>query len=240
MKTTRTRIKICGLTRPQDVDAAVAAGADAIGFVFYPSSPRFVSAQVAQSLVRRLPAWVAAVGLFVNMPRDEMLAIADTAGLSHLQLHGDESPEHCAGLGRPVIKALRLKGQAQTATSQGFAEEQGRLRGLLAAYSDCHAVLFDSDSPGFGGSGQGFDWTLLTPALLQTPQRACSWVLSGGLESGSVGAAIAALSPPCLDVSSGVERREAGQIVKGEKDPQRINEFVAAVQTADQIKKTRS
>jgi phosphoribosylanthranilate isomerase len=233
----RTRIKICGLTRPQDVDAAVAAGVDAIGFVFYPASPRYVDAQAARLLVRRLPAWMAAVGLFVNLPRDQMLSIADTVGLSHLQLHGDESPEQCAGLGRPVIKALRLKGQAETATPQGFAKEQARLYSLLNDYSDCHAVLFDSDSPGFGGSGQGFDWNLLAP---EATQRACSWVLSGGLESGSVGAAIARLNPPCLDVSSGVERREAGTIVKGEKDPQRINEFVAAVQTADQIKKTRS
>jgi phosphoribosylanthranilate isomerase len=233
----RTRIKICGLTRPQDVDAAVAAGVDAIGFVFYPQSPRAVDAATARALIRRLPAWVAAVGLFVNAPRDQILATADTAGLSHLQLHGDESAEDCAGLGRPVIKALRVK---MTHNLDQLAAEKARIASLVAHYSHCQAVLLDSESQGFGGSGQGFDWAVIGPGLTEDPQRQSAWVLSGGLESGSVGGAILKLHPSCVDVSSGVERLDAAKVVKGEKDPQRIEDFVAAVRAADQLKIKKS
>jgi phosphoribosylanthranilate isomerase len=232
----RTRIKICGLTRPQDVDAAIEAGVDAIGFVFYPQSPRCVDTTTARSLIRRLPAWVSAVGLFVNAPRDQILATADSVGLSHLQLHGDESVADCSGLGRPVIKALRVK---MTHNSAEVASEQARIASLAAQFSGCHAILLDSESQGFGGSGQGFNWAVIGPALTEDPQRRSAWVLSGGLESGSVGRAIAEIGPTCVDVSSGVERRVAEKVIKGEKDPQRIKEFVAAVRAADQLKMTR-
>ncbi|MEN9759616.1 MAG: hypothetical protein RL676_765 [Pseudomonadota bacterium] len=221
----RTRIKICGLTREPDVDAALAAGADALGFVFYEKSPRCVSIQQAQRLVRRLPAWVASVGLFVNTPRDVVLQVSDQVGLSHIQLHGDESPEDCAGLGRPVIKAIRIAQDDHT---------PGHLARRVAQYMDCQAVLFDADSSAFGGSGRSFDWSILAGAFDKAPGLAATWVLSGGLESGSVGRAIAQCSPPCVDVSSGVEQQEGGVSVKGIKDAQRIVEFVAAVRAADQ------
>lgn len=226
----RTRIKICGLTREQDVDAAVKAGADAIGFVFYPQSPRAVSVETAQKLARRLPAWVASVGLFVNASRDEMLSVCDRAGLSHIQLHGDEPPEHCAGLGRPVIKAIRVK-TGLSSVDSGI--EASRIQRLVASYRGvCHAVLFDAESQGFGGSGQPFDWSILSAALAGAPEFGPTWVLSGGLESGSVGRAIQSLRPPCVDVSSGVELMESGKPVKGVKDAARISEFVAAVSAA--------
>lgn len=228
----RTRIKVCGLTREADVEAAVQAGADALGFVFYEPSPRSVSVQQAQRLIRRVPAWVAVVGLFVNAPRSIVTSVADAVGLSHLQLHGDESPEDCRGLGRPVIKALRLSAKAEMAASPAAPA----LADQVAAYSDCHAVLFDADSAGFGGSGQAFDWARLGGAFAKAPRHEACWVLSGGLESGSVGQAIAQLAPPCVDVSSGVEARENGKQLKGIKDAIRIREFVAAVQAADAVR----
>lgn len=221
----RTRIKVCGLTRQADVDAAIEAGVDAIGLVFYAKSPRAVSIELARSLVRGVPAWVSVVGLFVNAPRGEILAAADAVGLSHIQLHGDESPELCQELGRPVIKALRIAPGPDAAN---------RLAQGLSLYRHCQAVLLDSDSSGFGGSGQTFDWGLIGPELRNDPQRQRTWVLSGGLESDSVGRAIALLRPPCVDVSSGVERLGAdGVTIKGEKDANRIRQFVAAVQAAD-------
>ena len=229
----RTRIKVCGLTREADVDDAIDAGVDAIGFVFYEPSPRSVSIQQAQRLARRVPAWVCLVGLFVNAPRDLILGVADEVGLSHLQLHGDESPEDCRGLGRPVIKALRLGGPL---SAPATAAQELSIAEWVAAYEDCHAVLFDADSSGFGGSGQAFDWGLLSGAFVRAPRFEASWVLSGGLESGSVGQAIARLRPPCVDVSSGVEARENGKQLKGIKDARRIREFVASVRVADALR----
>lgn len=227
----RTRIKICGLTREQDVDAAVEAGADAVGFVFYDKSPRFVSPEAASGLIRRLPPWMAAVGLFVNAPRQTIQQVADRAGLTHLQLHGDESPEVCRGLGRPVVKAIRVR-TGLNAPPELLAEAT-RLRGLVTAYADCHALLFDADSAGFGGSGHAFNWDLLGDILADAPALRRTWVLSGGLESGSVGQAIARLNPPCVDVSSGVEVLQGTDLRKGLKDPARIRAFVEAVQVAD-------
>jgi phosphoribosylanthranilate isomerase len=227
----RTRIKICGLTREQDVDAAVEAGVDAVGFVFYDKSPRAVSADAAAAMIRRLPPWMAAVGLFVNAQRETILQIADQAGLTHLQLHGDEPPEACLRLGRPVVKAIRVR----TGLAEGEASmaETSRLIGLVRAYADCHALLFDADSEGFGGSGRSFDWDLLANVLADTPERRRTWVLSGGLESGSVGQALARLGPVCVDVSSGVELLQDGRPCKGVKDPARIRAFAQAVQVAD-------
>ncbi len=233
----RTRIKICGLTRESDVEAAIEAGVDALGFVFYDASPRAVSADRARLLVRRIPAWMASVGLFVNASRDEILRTADRAGLSHLQLHGDETPKDCLGLGRPVIKAIRVRA---TTDEQSLDQESARIRGLVDQFSACQAILLDADSAGFGGSGQAFDWAVVERAglsrrsLAKAPSDGAAWVLSGGLESGSVGQSILRLSPPCVDVSSGVERLEAGRPVKGEKDALRISAFVNAVRLADE------
>ncbi len=225
----RTRVKICGLTREQDIDAAVEAGVDALGFVFYSQSPRSVSARRARELIRQVPAWVSTVGLFVNASRSEMLAISDEAGISHLQLHGDEPPGDCIGLGRPVIKAIRVKTALQGAA---VSEELSRLSDQVRAYVDCQALLFDSESTGYGGSGQAFDWGILEALLAQFPLRKATWVLSGGLESGSVGSAIARLSPPCVDVSSGVESLKDGKPLRGIKDAARIASFVDAVRAA--------
>jgi len=223
----RTRIKICGLTRPEDVDAAVEAGVDAIGLVFYAASPRAVDIARAQQLVRRLPAWMASVGLFVNASRQDIARTADAVGLSHLQLHGDESPEDCQGYGRPVIKALRLPtGHAGSAV---HFDHQALIK-LALPYRDCAAVLFDADSAGFGGSGQTFDWGCLDQAGQSFGQ---SWVLSGGLSAENVGQAIAQLRPPAVDVSSGVELLDDGKVQKGLKDSSRIQTFVQAVRAAD-------
>lgn len=225
----RTRIKICGLTREHDVDAAIEAGVDALGFVFYGQSPRAVSAKRACELIRRVPAWVATVGLFVNASREEILRTADSAGVSHLQLHGDEPPEACEGYGRPLIKALRVKPGLDV---EATAQEIARVTAQVKAYEHCQALLFDSDSAGFGGSGQAFDWAVIEAVLAQFPSRQATWVLSGGLESGSVAQAIHRLCPPCIDVSSGVEALQEGKPLKGVKDPARIMKFVQAVRDA--------
>lgn len=230
----RTRIKICGLTREADVDAAVEAGVDAVGFVFYGPSPRNVSIQQAQRMVRRLPAWMSAVGLFVNASRHQMIEVADQVGLSHLQLHGDEPPERCTELGRPVIKAIRVTPGVAADRAQS-RHEADRVLNAMMAYMDCQAVLFDADSVGFGGSGKTFDWSLIEDVLTRSPRLRSTWVLSGGLESQSVVQAIARLRPPCVDVSSGVELLQNGVTVKGLKDAKRIMEFVAAVRTADAL-----
>ena len=223
----RTRIKICGLTRPEDVDAAVEAGVDAIGLVFYPASPRFVQIETARQLVRRLPAWMACVGLFVNASREQILRTSDAVGLSHLQLHGDETPMDCQGFGRPVIKAIRLPtGPA----GQGGLDGSALIK-LTKPYGDCAAVLFDADSAGFGGSGQSFDWRCLADSA-STLGR--TWVLSGGLSLDNVADAVKRLRPPAVDVSSGVEQVVDGRTQKGIKDPVRIQAFVNAVRMADQ------
>jgi phosphoribosylanthranilate isomerase len=220
----RTRIKICGLTRPQDVDAAVEAGVDAVGLVFYAASPRAVDVVTARQLVRRLPAWMASVGLFVNASREQILQTADAVGLSHLQLHGDETPEDCQGYGRPVIKAIRLP-----AGSGGISAEA--LVKLVQPYGNAAAVLFDADSAGFGGSGHSFDWACLQGANASLNQ---TWVLSGGLSTDNVADAVRRLRPPAVDVSSGVEQLINGKPQKGIKDSQRIAAFVEAVRAADQ------
>ena len=226
----RTRIKICGLTRPEDVDAAVEAGVDAIGLVFYPASPRFVEIETARQLVRRLPAWMACVGLFVNASREQILRTSDAVGLSHLQLHGDETPMDCQGFGRPVIKAIRLPAGPMIPNSQGGLDGSALIK-LTQPYGDCAAVLFDADSAGFGGSGQSFDWSCLADSASALGR---AWVLSGGLSLDNVADAVKRLRPPAVDVSSGVEQVVDGRTQKGIKDPVRIQAFVNAVRMADQ------
>lgn len=218
----RTRVKICGLTRAEDVRAAVAAGADAIGLVFYPESPRALGMEAARALLQDVPPWVARVGLFVNANRANILETAQAVGLSHLQLHGDESPADCQGLGLPVIKAIRVNA-ALVADSAGLIK-------LSSGFRGCAGLLFDSDSAGFGGSGEAFEWSALSPLLEQLGSR---WVLSGGLGPESVVRAIAQLAPPAVDVSSGVEQRIGDVVQKGIKDALRIEAFMTAVAEAD-------
>ncbi len=205
----RTRIKICGLTRPEDVDAAVAAGADAIGFVFYPKSPRYVTPEQAAALVRRLPPFVMAVGLFVNETPARLAASLEQVPLNLLQFHGDESPADCSRWGRPYIRAARVQ--------PGLDLVQ-----YAADFGGARALLLDAFVEGYGGGGHVFDWRLIPPQL-DLPV-----ILSGGLNPDNVGDAVRRVRPVAVDVSSGVEA------AKGIKDHQRMADFVAAVRAADQ------
>lgn len=205
----RTRIKICGLTRPEDVDAAVAAGADAIGFVFYPKSPRYVTPEQAAALVRRLPPFVMAVGLFVNETPVRLAAILEQVPLNLLQFHGDESPADCSRWGRPYIRAARVQ--------PGLDLIQ-----YAADFGGARALLLDAFVEGYGGGGHVFDWRMIPPQL-DLPV-----ILSGGLNPDNVGDAVRRVRPVAVDVSSGVEA------AKGIKDHQRMADFVAAVRAADQ------
>lgn len=205
----QTRIKICGLTRPEDVDAAVAAGADAIGFVFYPKSPRYVTPVQAAALVRRLPPFVLAVGLFVNEDPATLQTILEQVPLNLLQFHGDERPEDCSRWGRPYLRAARVQ--------PGLDLVQ-----YAADFSGARALLLDAFVEGYGGGGHVFDWRLIPPNL------SLPIILSGGLNPDNVADAVRRVRPVAVDVSSGVEA------AKGIKDHQRMADFVAAVRAADQ------
>jgi phosphoribosylanthranilate isomerase len=214
----RTRIKICGLTREQDVDAAVEAGADAIGLVLYPKSPRFVSAERAAELARRLPPFVMPVLLFVNEPLASVRAACELVPNAMLQFHGDETPAYCdqASGGRPWLRAARIPAdEAQPFDLLKFAQE----------YSRATALLLDAHVEGYGGAGRTFPWSRLPTSA------SCHAVLSGGLTPANVGDGILQVRPRftslAVDVSSGVEAS------KGLKDAAKINQFVAAVRAAD-------
>lgn len=208
-----TRIKICGITRLEDALTAAQAGADAIGLVFYPPSPRAVSVAVAQEIVANLPPFVTAVGLFVNETAAEIDRIYKQVGLDLLQLHGDETPQFCAGLGVPFLKALRVKPGDDVAN-------------LMNPWSDARSVLLDAFKQGVpGGTGEVFDWS-------QVPSsQAARIVLAGGLTPENVFGAVQASRPAAVDVSSGVEA------VPGLKSPEKIAAFVSAVRSADQTPK---
>lgn len=205
----KTRIKICGLTREKDVDAAVAAGADAIGFVFHPPSARFVTPQRAAELARRIPPFVAVVGLFVNATPETVLAACDGLPISILQFHGDEDVAFCRQFARPYLRAARVRPGLD-------------LLEFARAFPDARGLLLDAFVEGYGGGGQVFDWALIPPRLPGF------LVLSGGLTAANVGAAIERVRPVAVDVSSGVESG------KGIKDHQKIAAFVAAVRKADE------
>ena len=212
---TTPRIKICGLTRECDVAAAVEAGADALGFVFYAKSPRAVSAARAAELVRSVPPFVTVVGLFVNPAPDEVEAVLDRVPLNLLQFHGDEPESDCSRYRRPYVKAARMKAGVD-------------LLKYAADFPSARGLLLDTFVDGYGGSGQTFDWSLIpAPA-----ERDFAVVLSGGLDAGNVAEAVRAIRPAAVDVSSGVELHVKGKPVKGVKDPERIREFIAAVRGA--------
>ena len=204
----RTRIKICGLTREADVDAAVKAGADAVGFVFYDKSPRHVDVARAAQLARRLPAFVMPVGLFVNAPMALISAATQAVPQLVLQFHGDETPADCLAPGRPFLRAARM--------STGFD-----LLDFAARYPDAQAILLDAHVEGYGGGGKVFDWSLI-PRNVPRPV-----VLSGGLHAGNVIEGILQVRPWAVDVSSGVES------AKGIKDAEAIRRFCQAVREAD-------
>lgn len=205
----KTRIKICGLTREEDVDAAVAAGADAIGFVLYPASPRYVTPQQVAALARRIPPFVEVVGLFVNESPAVVHAACDIVPFSLLQFHGDEDTAYCRQFSRPYIRAARVRPGLD-------------LVEFARAFPDARGLLLDAFVEGYGGGGHVFDWTLIPPQLPGF------LVLSGGLTAANVGAAIERVRPVAVNVSSGVE------MGKGIKDHAKIAAFVAAVRKADE------
>ena len=227
--TIRTRIKICGLTREQDVDAAVAAGADAIGFVLYDKSPRFITPQRAAELAHRLPPFVTPVLLFVNATLSDIAAACSLVPGATLQFHGDESPAQCEQASqhgtRPFLRAARIP--------LGEAGRDFDLVKYASDYSNAQAILLDAAVEGFGGGGKAFNWSLL-PANVNA-----HLVLSGGLNAANVTDGILLVRPRCktlaVDVSSGVEvDSPGGGTRKGIKDIEKINQFVAAVRAADQ------
>jgi phosphoribosylanthranilate isomerase len=204
-----TRIKICGITRPEDVLAAAQCGADAIGLVFYQRSPRQVSIAQARQLAEVLPPFVSLVGLFVNAEAAFVREVMASVPLDLLQFHCDESPEYCAQFDRPYLKAIRVKSGVD-------------LLQCASEFSGAKGLLLDAHVEGVpGGTGTAFDWALI-PKQLPLPV-----ILSGGLDEGNVAAAIKQVRPYAVDVSSGVE---AG---KGIKDAAKIAAFIKEVNQID-------
>lgn len=202
------RSKICGITRVEDALVAAEAGADAIGLVFYPKSPRAVSVQQARTIIAALPPFVTTVGLFVNASRCELGEILDAVPLDMLQFHGDERPADCEGYHRPYIKALRVKPDDDVAAQ-------------IEPYGNASGILLDTFVAGVpGGTGLAFDWSLV-PRHLDRPI-----ILAGGLTPENVRSAIEQTQPYAVDVSGGVEARH------GIKDADKIRAFMRAVKGA--------
>ncbi|MFY9315680.1 MAG: phosphoribosylanthranilate isomerase [Burkholderiales bacterium] len=204
----RTRVKICGMTRAEDIQAAARAGADAIGLVFYPPSPRCLSPDRARLLAGEVPAFVSTVALFVNPAAAQVNEVLDRVRPSMLQFHGEEAPEFCAQFGVPWIKACRVRPQVD-------------LLEYLRPFSGAAGWLLDSHVEEYGGVGESFDWSLV-PA-----ERSRPIILSGGLTRENVRSAVRRVRPWAVDVSSGVES------AKGIKDAARIAAFIAEVRDAD-------
>ncbi len=202
------RAKICGITQAADAAAAAAAGADAIGLVFYRNSPRCVDVAQARRVMAALPPFVTTVGLFVDAPPAEVVAVIQAVPIDLLQFHGEESAEYCRSFGRPYLKAVRMKPGVD-------------LVQYAARYGDARGLLLDAHVEGVaGGTGTTFDWDLI-PSGLPLPI-----VLSGGLTPGNVAEAIRRVKPAAVDVSSGVERE------KGIKDAAKIAAFMQGVRNA--------
>lgn len=204
----RTRIKICGITRAADALAAAEAGADAIGLVCYPASPRFIAIERAVEIRNALPPFVQAVALFVNADAAQVAQVIGRVHPAMLQFHGDETPQFCAQFGLPWIKAARVRPGID-------------LLEYLRPFSGAAAWLLDSYVEEYGGVGSRFDWSLVPR------ERARPLVLSGGLEAANVAEAIRRVRPWGVDVSTGVET------AKGVKDPAKIAAFIAEVRNAD-------
>jgi phosphoribosylanthranilate isomerase len=205
----RTRIKICGIREPGHARIAAGEGADAIGLVFYPPSPRFVTADVAAKVAAVLPPFVAAVGLFVDASEAEIRRVLAEVPLDLLQFQGEEPPDFCARFGKPWVRAVRM-------------EEGTDLLEYARRFSSAKALLLDAHSPGTpGGTGLTFDWKAI-PADFPMPV-----ILSGGLDATNVGRAVREVRPWAVDVSSGVESS------RGVKDPRKIIEFIRSVRRED-------
>jgi phosphoribosylanthranilate isomerase len=209
----RTRIKFCGFTRESDIHVAVQLGVDALGFVFYDKSPRYVTPQATAELIQHIPAFVSTVGLFVNATVPQMTRILGQAPVSMIQLHGDESWNFALNvkkiMHRPVIKAVRVNESTDWDEVNHYAHQ-------LAG------VLLDADAVGYGGAGHVFDWNVIPSELRH------KIILSGGLSVENVAEAVQTIQPYALDVSSGIE---AG--VKGIKDEARMHSFIQAIRDAD-------
>ena len=205
----RTRVKICGITRLEDALAAIEAGADALGFVFYTPSPRSVEVKQAAEMIAQLPAFVTTTALFVNAEREFVDLVIRDARIDLLQFHGDEDEAFCNSFSRPYIKALRMKPELD-------------LTAEVACFSTAQAILLDAYRPGIpGGTGEIFDWDRIPE------QHPAPIILAGGLDSGNVAQAVAAVTPYAVDVSGGVEQS------KGIKDANKINMFVNEVTRAN-------
>jgi phosphoribosylanthranilate isomerase len=205
----RTRVKICGITRLEDAQAAVRLGADAIGLVFYPPSPRYVSPQQAAAIVDQLPPFVTRVGLFVDASREQVAEILSDIPLDLLQFHGEESAAACGGHGRPWIKAIRMR-------------ESVDIEQMMDHYHEASGLLLDTYQAGIpGGTGRAFDWERIPPEL------ASQIILAGGLNPHNVEQAIRQVHPYAVDVSGGVEA------AKGIKDADKMAAFIAGVSRGD-------
>lgn len=202
------RIKICGLTRNEDVRVAVEQGADALGFVLYPPSPRAVSAEQAQQLLQQVPAFVTTVALFVNESVEEIQRVLSLCPFDLIQFHGDESAEFCRQFNRPYMKAIRVR-----------CEDD--IHQAVNQYPDAKALLLDAYVENLpGGTGQAFDWRLI-------PKISTPWVLAGGLNANNVVDAINQVAPYAVDISGGVEAS------KGIKDAEKIKEFISEVRNVE-------
>lgn len=210
----RTRIKICGFTRTVDIDVALRLGVDALGFVFYPSSKRYVSPEQASSLCANIPAFVSTVALFVNAAREDINRVIDVMKPTILQFHGDESPEECGSYGLPYLKAFRA-GAPSLDTAESLAAS-------CVQFDHAAGWLFDSYTPVYGGSGQTFDHALLD-RIATLGSRARPIVISGGLKKETVISSIQTLRPWAVDVSSGVED------APGIKSASKMRDFVQTV-----------
>ncbi len=204
----KVRIKICGLTRDEDVHNAVVEGADALGFVLYAPSPRAVSAEQSAQLIKKVPAFVTTVALFVDESAEEVRRALSICPFDLLQFHGDESPEFCRQFNRPYMKAIRVRS----------ADD---IHSAVQQYPDAKALLLDAYVENLpGGTGQAFDWRLI-------PQLSVPWVLAGGLNSTNVADAINQVAPFAVDISGGIEAS------KGIKDRKKIQEFISEVRNVE-------
>lgn len=205
----RTRVKICGFTRPEDARTAAILGVDAMGLVFYPASPRNVTLDLARQIAAMLPPFVTLVGLFVDARPEVVLGVAQRLPLDLLQFHGNEPPDYCRQFGRPYLKALRMRPELD-------------LHAAAQAYWDARGLLLDAYHPDRpGGTGQRFDWSQV-PLDLPLPL-----VLAGGLNAENVQSALRAVRPYAVDVSSGVES------ARGVKDARKIEAFLRNVRDYD-------
>ena len=217
----KTRTKICGITRLEDLRAVVDAGADALGFVFYPPSPRYLTPEAAALLIAAMPPFVTSVGLFVNTNIEELQAVIKLAPIQLLQFHGDESAQEChrlaSAVNRPFIRAFRVKPDTSAADLLECEAE------YQAASPLFQGLLLDTFVDSFGGSGKVFDWSLIPKEL------APRVVLSGGLSVQNATDAVVGVRPFAVDISSGVE------LSKGVKDAAKVRAFVQAVRLADSM-----